>query len=170
MKAKHKSLNLIGLLVLLTLGALGYFEIRPGGETAKQATSAQSASPSQELTPKSSEPPSASQLVQGPRRVVQDAVVKNHGEVIYRGSVDLSATMERIQAGEKFPHRNDGAVFGNREGLLPRQPRGYYREYVHPTEGITGPGPQRLVVGSDGDWWYTPDHYASFIRLNEPAP
>ncbi|QDT16515.1 ribonuclease domain-containing protein [Alienimonas californiensis] len=78
------------------------------------------------------------------------------------GVVDLSKTLQRIARGESFPHRNDGTTFGNREGRLPRQSRGYYKEYVHPTPGVDGPGPQRLVIGAGGDVWYTPDHYDSF--------
>jgi len=31
--------------------------------------------------------------------------------------------------------------------VLPRQAKGYYREYVHPTSGVKGPGAQRVVVG-----------------------
>ncbi len=108
------------------------------------------------------EPPAAPDAIM---QVVQNVEVKNYDRVVHRGSVDLSATIERIRAGIKHPHRNDGSVFGNRERLLPRRERGYYREYVHPTDGINGPGPQRLVVGRDGDWWYTPDHYASFVSL-----
>jgi filamentous hemagglutinin len=67
--------------------------------------------------------------------------------------------------GVPFPHVNDGSVFMNREGLLPEQPVGYYREYVHPTAGIDGPGRQRLVIGGGGETYYTPDHYKSFIRI-----
>ena len=37
--------------------------------------------------------------------------------------------------------------------------------YVVPSYGIRGPGPQRIVVGADGSWYYTPDHYDTFIRF-----
>jgi len=56
-------------------------------------------------------------------------------------------------------------VFNNREGLLPKKPAGYYREYVHPTPGIKGTGPERIVTGKAGELYYTPDHYETFIPL-----
>lgn len=64
------------------------------------------------------------------------------------------------------PHKNDGSVFQNKEGLLPSQPAGYYREWVHPTPGVNGPGPQRVITGGGGELYYTPDHYRTFIPLN----
>jgi filamentous hemagglutinin len=73
--------------------------------------------------------------------------------------------LERIENGEGFPHRNDGSVFGNREGRLPPQPEGYYREYVHPTPGESGPGAQRVITGAGGEVYYTPDHYGTFTRV-----
>jgi RHS repeat-associated protein len=79
---------------------------------------------------------------------------------------DLKNTLDRIKAGQGYPHRNDGSVFQNREGLLPMKPEGYYREWVHPTAGAKGPGPQRVVTGHGGEAYYSPDHYRSFI----PAP
>ncbi len=97
---------------------------------------------------------------------VEKVTVRNFGRPVPaaapKGVVDLSETLARIAAGEAFPHRNDGSTFGNREGRLPRKPRSYYKEYVHPTPGVNGPGPQRLVIGAGGDVWYTPDHYDSF--------
>ncbi|MFN8482986.1 MAG: RHS repeat-associated core domain-containing protein [Anaerolineae bacterium] len=48
---------------------------------------------------------------------------------------------------------------------LPAQRSGYYTEYVVPTPGYTGVGPQRLVVGQGGEAYYTPDHYQTFIRV-----
>lgn len=78
---------------------------------------------------------------------------------------DLQPRLNRIKAGGKLPHRNDGAVFKNREGLLPNKPPGYYREYVHPTPGISGPGAQRVVAGQGGEVYYTPDHYNTFIPV-----
>ena len=81
-------------------------------------------------------------------------------------TVDLGPTLERIAKGERFPHRNDGAIFRNREGLLPSKPEGYYREYVHPTPNVRGPGPQRIVIGENGELFFTADHYSTFIPLN----
>ena len=82
------------------------------------------------------------------------------------GNVDVGPTLDRIRAGGKFPHPNDGSVFQNKEGLLPSKPQGYYQEWVHPTPGVPGPGPQRIVTGQGGESFYTPDHYKTFIPLN----
>ena len=92
------------------------------------------------------------------------------GEVIYRGEIDLGPSLERVAAGRKLRFSNDGTKFQNREGRLPRKPSGYYEEWVVPTPGESGPGPQRLVVGADGDVWYTPDHYRSFERIPAGLP
>ena len=99
--------------------------------------------------------------------VIPDVVVRDlDGRVAWRGDMDLGPAIERIERGERDGHRNDGAVFQNREGRLPSKPRGYYREFVVRTPGLRGVGPQRLVIGRDGDAWYTSDHYRSFVRLN----
>ncbi|WP_407082811.1 ribonuclease domain-containing protein [Pseudomonas germanica] len=45
----------------------------------------------------------------------------------------------------------------------------YYTEYVHPTPGIAGPGPQRIVVGKGGEMYYTADHYKTFIPIKIEA-
>lgn len=86
---------------------------------------------------------------------------------VLQGTVDLRPTLDRIAAGKSFPHRNDGSTFKNTEGLLPRQAAGYYREYVHPTPGVNGPGPQRIVTGQGGEIFYTPDHYRTFIPVKQ---
>jgi filamentous hemagglutinin len=84
------------------------------------------------------------------------------------GTVDLKPTLDRIRDGVPHPHRNDGSIFGNREGLLPNKPNGYYNEYVHPTPGMsdTNPGAQRIIKGQGGEMYYTPDHYGTFIPIN----
>lgn len=98
--------------------------------------------------------------------VVRDVAVRDlDGRVAWRGDVDLAPELARIAAGERDPHRNDGSVFQNREGLLPDRPRGHYREYVVRTPGISHAGPQRLVIGADGEVYYTYDHYRSFQRI-----
>jgi filamentous hemagglutinin len=82
-----------------------------------------------------------------------------------RDIVDLKQTLDRITSGGKFPHRNDGAIFKNREGLLPLKAEGYYREFVVETPGISGAGSQRIVKGQGGELFYTPDHYKTFIPI-----
>jgi ribonuclease T1 len=98
--------------------------------------------------------------------VVRDVSVRDlDGRVAWRGDMDLTPALARIAAGERDPHRNDGGIFQNREGLLPDRPRGHYREYVVRTPGISHAGPQRLVIGADGEVYYTHDHYRSFRRI-----
>jgi filamentous hemagglutinin len=98
--------------------------------------------------------------------VVRNVVVRDvDGRVAWRGDVDLRPTLRRIASGVRDKHRNDGGVFGNRERLLPARSRGYYREYVVRTPGITHAGPQRLILGTGGEVYYTPDHYATFKRV-----
>ncbi len=79
---------------------------------------------------------------------------------------DIAPTLDRIKRGEKFPHRNDGTRFGNREKRLPLKARNYYLEYVHPTKGRRGPGGQRVILGNEKEIFYTPDHYKTFQRVN----
>lgn len=76
-------------------------------------------------------------------------------------------TLALIKQGGPFAYGKDGTTFGNREGLLPSQPRGYYREYTVPTPGIDHRGARRIVAGRGGDYWYTGDHYRSFRRIRE---
>jgi ribonuclease T1 len=80
---------------------------------------------------------------------------------------EARATLARIKAGGPFPYQRDGAVFGNREGLLPKRNRGYYREYTVKTPGARDRGARRIVVGRDGEYYYTDDHYRSFRRIIE---
>ena len=77
-------------------------------------------------------------------------------------------TLARIRAGGPFPYARDGVVFGNREGLLPKRNRGYYREYTVKTPGSRDRGARRIVAGANGELYYTDDHYRSFKRIIEP--
>lgn len=75
-----------------------------------------------------------------------------------------------IHAGGPFRYDKDGTVFGNRERLLPRQARGYYREYTVPTPRARNRGARRIVCGGKQPQqpeacYYTADHYASFQRI-----
>lgn len=80
----------------------------------------------------------------------------------------VAQTVRLVQAGGPFPYpRNDGAVFHNNEKRLPTESDpAYYREYTVPTPGSPDRGPRRLVVGRDGRYWYTADHYESFVLVD----
>lgn len=100
--------------------------------------------------------------------IIQNMTIKDQsGRVVYMGEINLHPTFERIERGEKFPHRNDGSTFRNLEGRLPKKAAGYYTEYVHPTKGLNGPGPQRVVLGKEGEAFYTHDHYDTFRKVRE---
>ena len=82
-------------------------------------------------------------------------------------------TLMHIRQGGPFPFRQDGAVFGNRERLLPARPRGHYREYTVKTPGAPDRGARRVVAGTgeggdtktSDEFWYTDDHYKSYRRI-----
>lgn len=123
--------------------------------------------PRQKTTP--TKPPTSGRptgTADSSRLVIRNVSLRNQdGRVIYRGDIDLRPTLERIDAGKKLRFPNDGSVFQNREGRLPPQSSGHYREWVVPTPDEDGPGPQRIVTGSAGEAWYTADHYRTFQRL-----
>jgi ribonuclease T1 len=77
-------------------------------------------------------------------------------------------TLALIEAGGPFPYpRNDTQTFFNREGLLPRERRGYYKEFTVETPGSDDRGPRRIVTGAGGEKYWTEDHYDSFSRIRE---
>ncbi|MDO1528537.1 ribonuclease [Fulvimonas sp. R45] len=76
-------------------------------------------------------------------------------------------TLALIARGGPFPHAQDGVVFGNYEGLLPKQPRGYYHEYTVETPGARNRAARRIITGGTPPvvYYYTDDHYRSFRRF-----
>ena len=93
------------------------------------------------------------------------------------GTVALAAlpaeaqqTERLVRSGGPFPYEKDGIVFGNREQMLPGQPRGFYREYTVRTPGSQDRGARRIVCGGRQPrepeaCFYTEDHYNSFHRI-----
>jgi ribonuclease T1 len=84
---------------------------------------------------------------------------------------EARVTLQLIKQGGPFPYDNDGVVFGNYERLLPKQKRGYYREFTVKTPGARNRGARRIVAGGEAgaprEYFYTDDHYASFRRIQE---
>ena len=80
---------------------------------------------------------------------------------------EAHAVLDAIADGGPYEYRQDGGVFQNREGLLPRQPRGYYREFTVETPRSPDRGARRIVTGGDPpvEYFYTDDHYRSFRRF-----
>ena len=79
-------------------------------------------------------------------------------------------TYALIHQGGPFPFDKDGTVFGNRERILPRQTRGYYREYPVKTPRARNRGARRIVCGGlvpqqPEACYYTSDHYSSFSKI-----
>ena len=81
--------------------------------------------------------------------------------------LEARATLALIRKGGPFPYAKDGAVFGNREGMLPRQKRGYYREYTVKTPHERTRGARRIIWGAGGEFYYTEDHYNHFRRIKD---
>jgi ribonuclease T1 len=82
---------------------------------------------------------------------------------------EAQETYAAIRKGGPFPYDKDGTVFGNRERLLPRHERGFYREYTVRTPGVGHRGARRIVCGGQVPTacYYTQDHYASFRLMVE---
>ncbi len=84
------------------------------------------------------------------------------------GDAQIDHTIALIQQGGPFPYpQKDGTTFYNREGRLPAQSQGYYREYTVPTVGVSHRGARRIVTGGHPPtvYYLTVDHYDSFSRL-----
>ncbi|MSO79146.1 MAG: ribonuclease N1 [Acidimicrobiia bacterium] len=64
-----------------------------------------------------------------------------------------------------FAHSQDGAIFQNREGILPSRGSSHYREYTVETPGSSDRGARRIVAGADDERYYTDDHYESFREI-----
>jgi ribonuclease T1 len=165
------------LVAIVLVLAFRYWSERNGPAAqpdvpAPEATANPQATPVAEKpqTPKANATTQSAGASDSSRLVIRNVSLRNQdGRVIYRGDIDLRPTLERIDAGKKLRFPNDGSVFQNREGRLPPQSSGHYREWVVPTPDEDGPGPQRIVTGSAGEAWYTADHYRTFQRLPREA-
>ncbi|MEJ8279323.1 ribonuclease domain-containing protein [Pseudonocardia spirodelae] len=79
---------------------------------------------------------------------------------------EATDTYRLIRSGGPYPYSQDGTTFQNREGILPAKSSGYYEEYTVETPGSSTRGARRIVTGSGGEYYYTGDHYASFVVVD----
>ena len=92
----------------------------------------------------------------------------NSSAAAITGDAQIDQTLALIQQGGQFPYPDkDGTTFYNREGKLPAQSQGYYREYTVPTPGVSHRGARRIVTGGHPPtiYYLTVDHYDSFRQL-----
>jgi guanyl-specific ribonuclease Sa len=77
---------------------------------------------------------------------------------VQRALSDLDSGIKR--------YARDGIEFENRKNPLPVREKGYYKEYtVPPPAGVANRGVERLVVGKNGEVYYSPDHYENFVKI-----
>ena len=104
--------------------------------------------------------PATAQKAFAPRAPVTDVAVAEL-------PAEAREALSLIHKGGPYTYAKDGAVFGNRESILPRQKHGYYREYTVKTPHERTRGARRIIAGSGGDLYYTEDHYNHFRRIRE---
>jgi len=173
---RRERLVLWALMALVMFG-YAYYQRQTGQDGAPRQVAERETTPLPTATSSAPTKPAATRTATGSvakpasNLIVRNVVLRDQDdEVIYRGDIDLEPTLARVAAGRKLRFPNDGTTFQNRERRLPQKPAGYYREWVVPTPGESGPGPQRLVTGDDGEVWYTKDHYRSFQRIAAELP
>lgn len=78
-------------------------------------------------------------------------------------------TLQLVRKGGPYPYSQDGVTFSNRERILPKQARGFYREYTVKTPGVRSRGARRIICGGSQQniCYYTANHYASFRQIKE---
>lgn len=86
---------------------------------------------------------------------------------------EVAETVRVIHSNGPFPFpRNDGVVFGNREGHLPDQAGGCCHEYTVITPGVRNRSTRHVITGgapvtNPRQYFYTDDHYDSFCLVTD---
>jgi ribonuclease T1 len=154
--SKYLNPSWLGIAILVLAAAAALWSINRGFPDLKDV----------ERPPEAAAPAPAAADNPLAANLVHDVTARDlEGRVVFRGTVDLTPTLDRIARGERLQFHDDGSTFQNHERHLPHQPAGYYSEYVVPTPNLAGPGPQRVVTGRQGEVYYTFDHYRTFVRV-----
>ena len=110
--------------------------------------------------------PAAAQRESAPAEPARGHVVASEIE-LSQLPPEAREAVHLIRKGGPYPYARDGVVFRNRENQLPREKRGYYREFTVKTPGERTRGARRIIAGMGGELYYTDDHYAHFRRIRE---
>lgn len=81
----------------------------------------------------------------------------------------VTDTVNVIRTGGPFPFPNDGTEYENREGVLPHCAAGYYHLFSVPDSNGSETSDRRVITGGAGEFFYTDDHYASFVVVDADA-
>lgn len=81
--------------------------------------------------------------------------------------IEAHQTFKDIEKGEPFRYPKDNTIFRNREGKLPVKDFDYYREYTVATPNASDRGAKRIIVGKNGEKFYTDDHYQTFKEISQ---
>lgn len=155
------AISLVALIVLIAVAKFGSFDkpVAPGSDgLPPAATDAGGGRPS---------PAGRSESTPVPVSTGRSPYDLSHLAVDASERGQIETTLALIASNGPFPHKRDGIAFNNREGRLPRKPRGYYRDYTVETPGAATRGARRIVRGERGETYYTRDHYATFVRVDE---
>ncbi|UAL30986.1 hypothetical protein K8W59_05695 [Nocardioides rotundus] len=165
--------SLVGLLIAIALAVVVWWT--QGDDAARDPSAAPSSSASAEAQPSptptedtedsaTSDPSETSSTVP-----TDDGGTDPDSGLPWVAEADLPPeaidTLALIDADGPYPYEEDDTVFSNREGILPDEAEGYYREYTVETPGLDHRGAKRIVTGSGGEYYWTEDHYSSFARI-----
>ncbi|MCF2531271.1 guanine-specific ribonuclease N1 and T1 [Yinghuangia sp. KLBMP8922] len=164
MSQRTRLMVVLGLIAAVAVAALAFGLSRDGGDPApgQAATRSATAAASGGSAPLASTP-TATRPAQGVPSAPDVTVPSGMATVrVDQLPPEARRTLLLIDTGGPFPYAKDGTVFSNREGRLPKQKNGYYREYTVDTPGSDDRGARRIITGVPGERYYTSDHYATF--------
>lgn len=148
------------LVLVLALVGVAWWLKQPtsvGGAGSHATASARTTSgATTKATKKSTAPASGAVDPQTGLRWIEESALPKEAQTV----------LAKIDRGGPYDYAKDGTNFGNFEGVLPKKPSGFYKEYTVKTPGENDRGARRIVTGDhDKQFFYTDDHYATFSRV-----
>lgn len=163
-RARAGQRSLVGLLIALITSAVVWWT-QGDGNTPAADPSPSDTPAAQQTTTETSSPTASESETDGTGG--DDADPDSGLPIIQVADLppEAAETLRLIDAGGPYPYDTDGITFENREDILPAQHQGYYKEYTVETPGSDHRGGRRIVTGSNGELYWTDDHYSSFSRI-----